>query len=88
MILTADQYIELIDQCTFVETENSEPYYSKEYYQLSDRIDVLNHAQRIDLRCELVKRGVQKLMPNLTYDYDRQEWIGLDAESKLIWVRP
>jgi hypothetical protein len=43
--------------------------------QLSDLIDSMPHAERIELREELEKEGCNKLARNLYYDYDKQTWI-------------
>ena len=45
-------------------------------YPISDYIDTLNHADRIEFR-EMIKARGLGILPNLTYDYTLQKWITL-----------
>ena len=48
---------------------------------LSNFVDTLSHAQRIELRIELEYHNIPTLR-NLYYDYGRQEWIKLPSIDK------
>lgn len=42
---------------------------------VSDIIDSMSHAERIELRSALESEGCQQLMRNLYFDYEAQVWI-------------
>ncbi len=44
------------------------------YSDLSQALDALSRQDRINLREALIAYGYDKLMRNLSYDYDKQEW--------------
>lgn len=46
-----------------------------EQQALSDKIDTLSHAERIELRTKLEASGCRMLARNLYFDYELQMWI-------------
>jgi hypothetical protein len=46
-----------------------------DFDKLSDYVDSLSHADRIELRESLVSVECDKLARSLFYDYDKQCWI-------------
>lgn len=71
--MTAVKYIQMVDAA---DSSSSGDQFSPEFYALSDAIDALTHAERIQLRNELTALGEQRQLRNLYYDYKTQVWIG------------
>jgi hypothetical protein len=68
--MTAQEYISLVSA-----DKSKDGQYCEAFYQLSDMVEAMSHADRIALRSELEKLDEKRLIRNLYYDYKRQSWI-------------
>ena len=68
-------YIELFERCPESRCQRQSGRASEAYYALYDVINSMSHVERRELVHGLSVIGYDKLLPNLTYDYDKQVWI-------------
>ena len=48
---------------------------SSDFHELSDAINAMSTAERLVLQKQLLTEGCEKIMRNLFYNYQAQEWI-------------
>lgn len=74
-MLTAIRYIRLINQAMSEGWNEEQGKFAPSFYEASDAIDLMSHADRINLRVELANLGENRILHNLSYDYQNQCWI-------------